>query len=723
MTTLRAKHFTNQLLQLANDYNYIPAVGSKAPAHLLGQLPIINKLMIESLDQWFATEGQEFSEEHRQKTALRFCLTLGVGASWFYHHSNTETPDAKELFNLMAAPRSEDAMDEYIEDAVGFSFSSESDKHSQWLALCEYCYSLALALYDLSNAEEREEACLSAMRVGATIGEGLILKHNTKATYQGHFVWDKNIWGNIIPTSKGATIETMLNKWTYMCQKGGFPIEGNIISQPKAVDSFEHHVNCYHQVIFNHDVGIQTIFHISDKEPRAVAIIPHMDSMRTHNLIIDKVYERDNGVEAAISAHFADDPETRITFYDTEYLKNRDQYFAGQYYIFDLYGIGYNVTAVPKFRQQTLATNEKPLHSFIQINALHPEVCRFRAPILATYDDQAISIPAFHEVEVGIPYRNVLRRKKHYFSLFIPTFQAQNKERDFSEGASIEGTIILMGKMRVAVNFHERPCTEVRSFSPLTQRGMPQRFKHKCKAAEVGKEMNADERQAFAKKVMKLFLGEDLEVSFEEDGPDFLASRHRCMWIKSDEEYQAAERFKKENITPALTYYYQTGRLPVMVYVSLYDEAGQPCQWLKGGTYTAQIHYGSMLPGQHMEPRESYDDVLLTQILYEAFKNLHTFPLCKVLHKNLHYTSSNLADPIITREEFLIYLEGVFELNRNSPDDRLRATHCIDETTGLYYIQLTYPEGIIDRLDFEIHEHLITKINITHVKRGKVTNK
>jgi hypothetical protein len=245
-------------------------------------------------------------------------------------------------------------------------------------------------------------------------------------------------------------------------------------------------------------------------------------------------------------------------------------------------------------------------------------------------------IPSLYEVEVGIPYSNPRSGKKHDISVFIPTIQIPNGDAILNKGIAIEGTLILMGKMRVATNFEERPCTEVRSFTPRTQRGVPRKFSHKCKPSEVGTEMNEAERQAFAKKVVKSFLSYDLEDAFEgEDGPDFLASRHRSMWVKSDEGYCAASRFIKEDVTPGLSHYYQTGRFPVMVYVSLYDKQGEPCKWLKGGTYTAQLHYGSMLPGQRMAPREAYKHEMLMQVLFEAFRNFHTFPLCKILHKDL----------------------------------------------------------------------------------------
>jgi hypothetical protein len=327
-------------------------------------------------------------------------------------------------------------------------------------------------------------------------------------------------------------------------------------------------------------------------------------------------------------------------------------------------------------------------------------------------------IPSLYEVEVGIPYSNPRSGKKHDISVFIPSIQIPDGDAILNKGIAIEGTLILMGKMRVATNFEERPCTEVRSFTPRTQRGVPHKFSHKCKPSEVGTEMNEAERQAFAKKVVKSFLSYDLEDAFEgEDGPDFLASRHRSMWVKSDEGYCAASRFIKEDVTPGLSHYYQTGRFPVMVYVSLYDKQGERCLWLKGATYSAELHYGSMLPGQRMAPREAYKHEMLMQVLFEAFRNFHTFPLCKILHKDLYYTSHNLSDPIITREEFLTHIEGVFEANRFAPEGPLRAK-LVREEDGYSYMELTYPEGIVDRMDVETHHNLITEIHINNVKRG-----
>ena len=706
MTTPKDEQVIHQLLQHAYDFNYIPSLSCEVNAHLQALLPEVNQLMIDSLDRWFETEGREFSAEHRRKTNLRFCLTVGAGASWFFYQQE-EPIGARALFDIMATPRGEDAMDEYIEDELGIWFSSDSDRHSQWLSLCDCCYEVALTHYDLSDNDERFRACLTAMHAGAIIGIGMIMQLRTRAKYEGDFSWDTHIWKCLIQ-DKQHSMPSLLDQWTKMCLRMGRPISGNIVSLPKEKDSYEQQVDGYHLLTLHNGVGIQTIFHIDNGVPSLVSIFPRIDSSRAHYLVVDKVLERENGAEATIVAHFADDPLTQVTFYDTEYLKNRDSYFAGQCYVFDLYAIAYHTSIVTK-------RTSSPLYSFVQIGGIHPEICRFSAPIHEVYNDLDISIPTLYEVEVGIPYRSLRSGQKHDFSVFIPTFQMPGGEELLNKGTHIEGTLIMMGKMRVQANFEERPSTVLHSFTPLTQRGTARRFSHKCKAAEVGEEMNADERHEFAKKVMKQFLSHELEDALEDEGADFLASRHRSMWVTSDEAYNAAERFPLEDVTPALSHYYQTGRFPVMVYVTLYDEQGNQCRWLKGATYTAQLHYGSMLPGQRMSPREAYNHEMLTLIVYDGFRNFHPFPLCKVIHKDLHYTSHHLPDPIITREELLYHLEGVFEANRTAPEGPLKANFVKKENEDSY-IELTYPEGLIDRMDIKTHHNLITEIHISKVK-------
>ena len=56
MTTERDERVIHQLLQLANDFCYIPHADVKLGQKLLTLLPELNELMIVSLDTWFDTE-------------------------------------------------------------------------------------------------------------------------------------------------------------------------------------------------------------------------------------------------------------------------------------------------------------------------------------------------------------------------------------------------------------------------------------------------------------------------------------------------------------------------------------------------------------------------------------------------------------------------------------------------------------------------------------------
>ena len=45
------------------------------------------------------------------------------------------------------------------------------------------------------------------------------------------------------------------------------------------------------------------------------------------------------------------------------------------------------------------------------------------------------------------------------------------------------------------------------------------------------------------------------------------------------------------------------------------------------------------------------------------------------------------------------------------------------EAPAPLYIELSYPDGLVDRLDVKTHHNLITEISIRNVKRGDMANK
>ena len=156
---------------------------------------------------------------------------------------------------------------------------------------------------------------------------------------------------------------------------------------------------------------------------------------------------------------------------------------------------------------------------------------------------------------------------------------------------------------------------------------------------------------------------------------------------------------------------YSNHRIPVIVYVSLYDINGNKCQWTKGGKYTAKFHYGSVLPDQKMEATVYYDHDELVEILYESFKNLDTRYVAKYLHKDLDFRSVSLIDPIITRKEYLIRTENVNKAIKKTKDWQVKP-ELITSEAGCSYIELHYPKGNVDVVKVDTKGGFITSIRI-----------
>lgn len=185
----------------------------------------------------------------------------------------------------------------------------------------------------------------------------------------------------------------------------------------------------------------------------------------------------------------------------------------------------------------------------------------------------------------------------------------------------------------------------------------------------------------------------------------------RDIWVKPDVNYTAATDFIEEDKEKYLAQAYSNHRIPVIVYVSLYDINGNKCQWTKGGKYTAKFHYGSVLPGQKMEATVYYDHDELIEILYESFKNLDTRYVAKYLHKDLDFRSVSLIDPIITRKEYLIRTENVNKAIKKTKDWQVKP-ELITSEAGCSYIELHYPKGNVDVVKVDTKGGFITSIRI-----------
>ena len=152
-----------------------------------------------------------------------------------------------------------------------------------------------------------------------------------------------------------------------------------------------------------------------------------------------------------------------------------------------------------------------------------------------------------------------------------------------------------------------------------------------------------------------------------------------------------------------------------MAYITLYDENGNQCQWLKGQRYTAKFHYGSMTPGIKMEilPQLTHDE--LVEILYNSYKNLRLVHLSRYLHKDLDFRSPALADPMISSKEFLARTEAVNERIKKEDNGYLKPTLVTDSEEGSY-ITLEYSTCEKNEVRVEARDGQIISINITTIR-------
>ena len=183
------------------------------------------------------------------------------------------------------------------------------------------------------------------------------------------------------------------------------------------------------------------------------------------------------------------------------------------------------------------------------------------------------------------------------------------------------------------------------------------------------------------------------------------------MWLKADVNYTAPSDFIAENKEKYLVKAYFKNRKPVIVYVSLYDINGNECAWLKGGHYTAKFHYGSVFPGQKMKLMRHLDHDSLVEVLFHSFETLSTTCVAPFLHKDLDFRSVNLAEPMLTREEYLQRTEQINANIRKKGTDCMKPILIHNKAEGSV-IELHYKEGDVYIIKAETNGGFITAIKI-----------
>ena len=742
MIELKEKQVLAELMQYGYDRNVIALTGMKANSELEEQLEEFTRTVIKSYWDWYNTTDEQYEEETIHRTVMRFCFTVGIGAAWFWENKQEEIT-AKGLYACMEQPRTDFEMDEYIEDVTGIWWSSHSIDHNKHLLLLHDCYNLLKKHYEFTDSEQEQKAGHVMMHFGMFVGYTRIYHDRAIEPYKGDMPWHWEVWEELYGKDEDGGFERY-TEWAWKAIIDGKKGLGEDVILKDPDSEFGKINKYYRQFTYKEDSGMRTLAYIEDKRIKLLTATPIFDTSRSYHLILDRVYVWENGAEATIEAHFSDDEDCHITFYDTNYLENKDKYFLGASYLFDLYAIACQVYVVPENEKTFTLEGEKAvnfkkklgeepdydengnpkpivfhtscLHSFLQTNDETPEIAYFRAQITRVFKDIDFLGKKVYEVEIGMPYHSLDNDgKKHPISVYIAADTENKLTQRPTEDEAIRGILYLQGKMRYMINWQETPSTILHTFEAKRMDGSASVFRHVCNDAEIGQPMTEEETVEFAKEVYFQQLSEQISIrkidSDEKDMPDFDAGRKRDVWVKADVNYTAEDYFIAENKEKYLIRSYINHRIPVIAYISLYDTEGNECQWLKGGDYTAKIHYGSVLPGQKMEIMHHKTHDELVNALYDSLKNLDTRYVSSYLHKDLDFRSVNLADPIITREEYLARTEFVNNANKKAKEGPVKSALIYDETDG-YYIELLYPNGTVNIVKAETKDGFITAIRI-----------
>lgn len=735
-----------ELMQLGYDFNVILSTTMRPYPEVEEQLHgLAEKFMYELFD-WLTDNGKEYTEDHKKITSMRFCMTIGIGVAWMLRH-NEEKLDVDTIYERLKAPRTIYEMDEYIEDVVGIWFSSQSLQHYMLLKHFNRCYKIVHKNYNLDSYQDRIAAANVMMVYGICFERTRQAKAETVTSYKGEMPWHWEVWDAIYGPGGGEHLDEY-NYWAVKAYNDGDHILKTFVLKKDENEEFAVKDSYYWSNSLNEDAGIKVIAEDTDEKVNLLTAFPVFDSKRVFLMVLDEVQVWDNGAEATLIVHSAEDEDFRITFYDTNYLENKDKYIKGHAYIFDIYGIAYHIGVVPEEERSLKLEGDKAvnfnkklgqdteldeqgnpepvnislaqMHSLMQLKDNMPEDASFRAPVNAVYDDIDFFGKKVHEIEITSPYRDFESEKEHKISIYS-TAEGSNGFAERPEvGTPIKGVVYFQGQMKHAINPDERPSKILHSFDATEKNGDKKVFTYNCEAQEAGQPMSQEECENFAKEVFYEHFASSLNLhAYKKDDnpdfPDFNAKRNRDFWIKPDVNYQASSLFESEDVTNGIYRHYSTNRLTVMAYITLYDENGNQCQWLKGHSYTAKFHYGSMTPGIKMEIMPPCTHEELVEILYESFKNLNIRQLMRYMHKDLDYRSGAIDDPIISREEYMFRTNWVIGEIKKEADGYFKPTLVHDSDQGAT-IKLEYSSGVIDEVKVETKDSQIIAINVINVK-------
>lgn len=740
MKTRKMKLVFDELMEFGYEYNLIASTTMRHDPELEDRFDEITQKCVKYCTDFFSTPGQNFSIDHQRSTILRFCLLLGMGSTWLWKFRREEAK-SKGLYECMAEPRTEYYMDEYIEDLVGIWYSPDSYEDMELMLMTSRMQRIIEKYFDLGKPQQLFEAARTIMQFGMQHEYTRLCREGGTLHCESEDGFNFAVLSSLLnqkEDSRKEELETLVNELVFYGKRSNL-----VHTAQKDPDSeFGRIANCYYTATDRNAVGAKVVLSPSGKSHNIIDIFPIFNSMRRYHLRIMAIRECEGGATAFIDASFTNCKNHVITFYDTDYLKNKKQYFVGQTYVFDLYGVALEASIIPE-EQQTfklegdnavgfnckigaetiyddngvpmpVVFNTANMHAFLQEDQNTPNLVDFAAPVNAVYDDVDYYGNNVHEVEIEMIYSSEDKDQSIPISIYLPANTIGQKP---AKTDPIRGTVCLYGRMLSRIDINAPRSTELHTFDAKTKDGNCV-FKHQCSPNEKGELLSDEEAVAFAKKIYFDMLGSSLdEWEGREDGaPDFIASRGRAVWVQPNTEYNAKWNFRLEKPANYMRLYHTKGLLPIIAYITLYDKEGNKCQWLKGGEYTAKIIYGSMLTGQKSELAIEHKQIALEDLTANAFKSGQSSILANYIHKDIDFRSRSFDDPIITREEFIRRFDDVSATLKRKYKESIEIIWP-NEGPG---IELKYPNGDVDRVYITAKNSLITSMRIEVVSKCRM---
>lgn len=220
----------------------------------------------------------------------------------------------------------------------------------------------------------------------------------------------------------------------------------------------------------------------------------------------------------------------------------------------------------------------------------------------------------------------------------------------------------------------------------LIQNGEPYIFEHKCSASERNQIMTEEEKRAFLiENLLDIYQKCHLSASRCEKPRmsffdklkgksvptfypdivinDFLGTKgHKAYYIVVPKGTNVG------NFDLSILPDYMKNTFVKILYGSVFClEEQTPELYKKGCHYASQYLSKAVTPIQSNPPLEKiFSDQELAQIYAAAWQSLDVSILRNVLDKDFHYSNDSIFDDMASRDEYLYYLEGKFNVLRRT---------------------------------------------------------